>query len=68
MGGSSVKSRKLYVDCLTGKSKICLIHGSGHSSDECKVLRDFGVKYDKRKPTKEHWNHPVQREIINRQQ
>ena len=52
MGDSSGEHRKLYADCLSGKSKICLIHGPRHYSAEWKVLGDFGAKYDKGKPTK----------------
>ena len=51
-----------------GESKACLIHGPRHYSDECKVLGNFGDKYTKSKPTKEHGNRPVPRKIFNRQQ
>ena len=34
MGESDGKCRKRYVDCLSEKLKICLIHGIRHSSDE----------------------------------
>ena len=37
-GESAGKRRKRHVDSPTEKSKICLIHGPGHSSEECKVL------------------------------
>ena len=29
-----------------------MIHGAGHSSDECKVLGKFGTKYDVTHPMK----------------
>ena len=42
------KHRKSYVYHLQDISKLtCLIHGPGHSSDEFKVLGDFGSKYSK---------------------
>ena len=44
MGESTNKRIKWYVDLLSGEFKICIIHGPGHSSDECKVLGDFGAK------------------------
>ena len=49
---SSGKRRKRHVDHLRDRSKhTFLIHGPGHSSDECKVLVDFGSKYCKNRPT-----------------
>ena len=62
------KHRKRYVDCLSSESKTCLIHGPGHSHDKWKVLGDFGAKYAKGKPTKDHRNYPVPRKKFNRQQ
>ena len=47
------------LDRLTNESKICLIHGPGRSSDESKVLGEFGAKQDKGNPTKDCRNHPV---------
>ena len=44
MGESAGKRQKRYVDHPTDKSKIILIYGPGNSSDECKVLGDFGAK------------------------
>ena len=58
---SSGKRINRYVDVSKSKSKTCLIHGLGHSSDECKVLGDFVAKYAKGKPTKDHGNHPIPR-------
>ena len=68
MSGIAVKRRKQYVGHQTGKLEICLIQGSGHSSDEFKALRDFGAKYYEGKPNKGHGNNPVPRKKINRQQ
>ena len=42
---------KRHVDSPVGKSKKCLIHSPGHSSEECKVLGDFGTKYTTSRPT-----------------
>ena len=36
----------------------CLIHVPGNSSDEYKILGDFGNKYDKVGPTKDHGHEP----------
>ena len=66
MGWSTGKIRKRYVDCPTGESKTFLIHNPQHSSDECKVLGDFGAKCDKGKHTTEHRIHPTSGEKINR--
>ena len=45
---SDGKLRKINVDYPEGKYKsTCVIHGSSNSSDECKVLGDFGSAYDK---------------------
>ena len=68
MRGSVGKHRKRYVDCPAGESKICFIHGLGHSSDGCKVLGEFGTKYAKSESTKDHSNHLVPRNYFNRQQ
>ena len=46
--------------------KTYLIHGPRHSSDECKVLGDFGDKYAKSNPTKDHGNHPIPGNKFNR--
>ena len=51
---SAVYRRKIYVDYPRGNSKpTCFIHALVHSLDECKVLLDFGYKYDKSRPTKD---------------
>ena len=53
MGKSPINDIKMYVDHLMDVSKqTYLIHGPGHSSDECMVLGDFGSKYSKIRPTK----------------
>ena len=44
MGEIHEKRRKRYVYFPTGESKTCIIHGHGHSSNECKVLGDFDAK------------------------
>ena len=60
MSESSGKLRKSYVYHPKDRSKLtCLIHGPGHSSDECKVLVDFGSKYSKSRPTKECGHDPT---------
>ena len=69
MSDRAGKCRKRYVDYPQGKSKHkYLIHGPGNSSHECKVLGDFGSKYDKSGPTKNRGNYPVPRNKFNRQQ
>ena len=68
MGESAGKPRKRYVDCPSSESKICLIHGPGYCSDECKVMGDFGAKCTNGKPTKDCGNNPSPRKIFNRQQ
>ena len=67
-GESAGKHRNRHVDIPTGKSKTCIIHGPGHSSEECKVLGDFGTNHAKSRPTKDCGNIPVPRKKINRQQ
>ena len=39
-----------------------------HSSDEFKVLGDFGSKYAKIRPTKDRGNDPIPRKKFNSQQ
>ena len=67
-GESACKRKKRYVDSLTGKPKICLIHSPGHSSEECKVLGDIVTKYAKNRTTKDHGSRHVSRGEIKRQQ
>ena len=55
------KRRKRHVDSPTGKSKICLIHGPGHSTEECKILGDLGTNYANIRPTKYRGSSPLPR-------
>ena len=32
--------------------KPCLLHGTGHSTEECKVLKDYSAKYSTQRPHK----------------
>ena len=50
-----------------GKSKTCIIHGPGHSSYECKVLRDLGLSILKVDLLKTVGTIPYQKQI-NRHQ
>ena len=61
---SAVKRRKRHVGSLTGKSKTCLIHGPRNSSEEFKVLGDFGTKYANSRPTKDRGGSPVLRKKL----
>ena len=68
MSERSVKRRKTYVDHPKDKTKpICLIHSPGNSSDKCKVLGDFGSKYAKSSPNKDHRHDPATKKKFNRQ-
>ena len=67
-GESAGKRRKRHVNIPTVKSKICIIHVRGHSSEECEVLGGFGTKYDKIRPTKYHGNSLLHRGKNNRHQ
>ena len=63
------KRRKSYIDHLKDKSKlICLIHGPGNSSDKCKILGEFGTKYDNIRPTKVHRQAPATNNVFGRHQ
>ena len=54
MSQSNEKCRERYVYHPKDRSKrTCLIHGPSNSSDECKVLGDFGSKYAKSRTTKD---------------
>ena len=54
MSESAGKYIKRYVDHPKDRSKLtCIIHGPGNSSDECKMLGDFGYKYFGIRPTKD---------------
>ena len=50
-----------------GKLKTCLIHGPGSSSEECKVIGDFGTKYATSRPTKDRGSNPIPKKCFNRQ-
>ena len=65
-GERSYKHIKRFVDSPTGKTKIYLIHGPGNSSEEWKVLGDFGTNYAKSRPTKDHRKIPIPRKSVNR--
>ena len=42
-----VSAKKSYVDNPVDKSKLtCLIHENVHFLEKCKVLNDFGTRYD----------------------
>ena len=59
--------RKRYVDHPKDIPKpTCLIHGPRHSSDECKVLGDFGSKYAKSRPTNDRRQDPANGNKFNR--
>ena len=69
MSKSAVNCRKSYVDHSEDRSKpTCIIHGPGNSSDECKVLGDFGSKYSKIRPTKDRGKDPATVKKLNSQQ
>ena len=63
IAGKRIKS---YVYHMKDRYKLtCLIHGPGYSSYECKVLRDFGSKYSKSRPTKDHRNEPTTKKTFD---
>ena len=67
MSESAGKFIKRYVVHPKDRSKrIFLILGIGHSSDECKVLGDFGSKYSKIRPTKYRGHDPATVNKFNR--
>ena len=69
MSESAGKHRNSFVDDLKDGSKLsCLIHVPGHSSDECKILGDFGYKYFKIRPTKDHRQYPTTKKKFGRHQ
>ena len=69
MSESSRNLRKRYVDHLNDRYKLTfLVNGTGHSSDECKVLEDFCSKYSKARPTKDHRLQPETKNKFNRHQ
>ena len=65
---SAGNRRKIYVDHTKDRSKPTqIIHGPGNSSDECKVLGDFGSKYAKIRPTEDRGNDVTNRKKFNSQ-
>ena len=63
------KRRKRYIDHLKDILRLtCIIHGPGNSSDECKVLVDFGTMYDKGSPTKDCRQEPASKKYFGRRQ
>ena len=64
---SSVNHKEIYADHTDISNPPCLIYVPGNSSEECKVLGDFGSKYAEIRPTKEH-RHDTTNIKINRQQ
>ena len=59
----------MYVYHPTDRSKqTFLVHVSGNSSDECKVLGDFSSKYSKIGSSKDRGNDPATKKKSNRQQ
>ena len=69
MSESTGNQVKMYVDHPKDRSKLtCIIHIPGHSSDECKVLGDFGFKYSKINPTKDQGHDPPKNNKFNRNQ
>ena len=66
---SAVKRRKRYVDNMKDITKpTCLIRGSVNSSYKRNVLGEFGTKYDKYRPTKEHRQDPAtKKRFVTRQ-
>ena len=43
-----------------------MIHGAGHSYDECKDLGEFGTKYDADQPYKDHRSDPIPRKRFHK--
>ena len=55
---SAGKRRKRYVDCSKSAPKHCMIRGLGNSSDEYKVLGEFGTKYPADQLMRNHGSNP----------
>ena len=68
MSESAGKIIQRYVENSNGDSRTCFTNGPIHSSDECKVLGDFGYKYVKIIPTKDHGHDLVPRNKFNKHQ
>ena len=56
--------REGYVCHSKGESKTCLIQGPRNSSDECKVLGDFGYKYVEIRSAKDRGHNPATRIFV----
>ena len=68
MSESLVNIRKRHIHYPKDRSKLTrIIHGPGHSSYECKVLGDFGSKYYKSSPTKDHGHEPTTKKKIQKE-
>ena len=39
---------------MTGATNTCLLHGPGHSSEDCKVIKEYSKKYAVQRPQKEN--------------
>ena len=69
MSDSAGNCSERYVYYLNGKSKTTyLIYGPVHSSDECKVLGDFGYKYVKIRSNKERGHNPLPKNKFKKHQ
>ena len=69
MSESSDKRRNMYIYYPKGNSKPpCLVHGPSYSSDERKVLGDFGYNCVRSRPNKDHVSDPSSRNKFNRHQ
>ena len=65
---TSDKHRKRYVDNPKSESIPYLAPIPGHSSDEYKVLRDFGITYSKIRPTNDRGHDHATINKLNRHQ
>ena len=69
MSDSDGKFRKRYIYHPKYIPKpTCLIHGTGHSSYEYKVLGDFGSKYSKIRATKNRGQKPAKMNKCDKKQ
>ena len=60
MSKHAIKCKLMYVNHPMDRSKLTwFIHGSGHSSADCKVLNAFGSKYTKDRPSKKRRKDPA---------
>ena len=68
MDGSAGKRCKQHVDFSKSKSKTCMIFGTRHSSEECKVLGGFGTNYSAAQPTNDRGSNPAPKKSQIRQE